>query len=212
MSRSRASNYLLLSAVIALLFAGTGAFILWGALKEKREEEAKFKQATNLVQELKERYLKTAEDEDSIRSAISEFNALEKQSLIVLNSDVASAQQRLEWAEQVRKIARDHALPKLDFELAPQRTLQSLGAEKNFSLVASQMKIKMGLLHEGDLLHVLDALQKVKGARVSNKSCSIYKATNDTSQSRATLLADCDMDWVFVQRDTFNQSRVEVAP
>ncbi|HEX5125794.1 MAG TPA: hypothetical protein VFW00_03560 [Rhodocyclaceae bacterium] len=191
-----ASRYLGWSLVLACVLVTAGSMLIALSHRELQTKRAEFEQASSTIHELRERYQRTASDEATIRATIGRFNGLLQQGLI-------GPENRLDWADELRAIRDTRRIPKIEFELVPQRVLSPLDSRGEYTLTASQMKLQAGLLHEGDLLRLLADLRNTRGALVVPRSCDLEHATpSHDNDDSITLQAHCALDWITIQQNT----------
>jgi hypothetical protein len=85
------------------------------------------------------------------------------------------------------------------YEFAPRRALDGEGAEQRFGLNASAMSLQARLLHEEDLVWLLDDLARRAPALIQPRRCDVSRLppANATGALRDGLLsADCLIDWI----------------
>ncbi len=108
------------------------------------------------------------------------------------------AERRLDWIRRISQIKEALRLPELDYELAPQQAaagaapLPSMKGRYEFR--SSAMKLRLGLLHEGDLLGFLDELDKPVSAVPRVRACRIERIADAGAGAR--LGAECRVDWI----------------
>ena len=196
---SAVSRQLSLSALIAVILIALGAGLLWGSQQQLLRARRDHAQERSAAQALHQRYQKAQADEPTIRDTIARFNQHQQQGLI-------GAENRLEWANAVRSIGQTRRIDKLEFTLAPQRELGKLDPDGRFSTRASQMKLTMQVLHEGDLLRVLADLHALPGALIQPRRCSLSPLANGADQGNSRLAAECELDWITAQAPTPDSS------
>lgn len=113
------------------------------------------------------------------------------------------AEQRLAWVELIRDARARHRLGALDYEFAPQRLLDATVAPAEagqLEVASSALRIRLPLLHEGDLLTLLDELTRNAPALVRVRECSIARRTateaGPGNAGAETLQADCLLEWI----------------
>jgi len=112
----------------------------------------------------------------------------------------AGTERRLEWLAQLRKTAAEHHVSSLEAEFAAQVPLDP-GTTRYPELRASRMHLRMGLLHDEDLLGLLADLRRQASAVLHVRSCSIERipAGHDGDAGEGTaarLRAECSIDWL----------------
>jgi hypothetical protein len=71
--------------------------------------------------------------------------------------------------------------------------------------MASQMKLTLTLLHEGELLNVLDDLRNQAPAWISLRACQITRQkTSPTAAvqpaTNAAIQAECTLEWLTIEQ------------
>jgi hypothetical protein len=183
-SRLRGS---LLAAVLMLMAGVTVALAsrdrivsaraaFFAARAERNDIGAKLKQARG--------------EEHEIRQKAALFKALEARGVV-------GEEQRLEWVELLGEIRDRRRLIEVRYEFAPPRALDGDKVPAgSFGLYASAMKLQVRLLHEEDLLRLLDELREQARALVQVKRCDVARLTNVNDAMRGELQADCLIDWI----------------
>lgn len=187
--RLRAS--LLLACGLLLVGIATAAYSArWLAQEQRKLHEAEARQRRVQAQ-LAEARREAAE----IDARIALFRALQARGVI-------SAEARLDWVEAVEALRRSIGLPRLEYELLPQRPLALPGVEAEpgaYRFTASTMRLRMDLLHEGDLLQFLDQLPTRVGAILRLRACTLERPGGNAVPHGAGLSAACTLDWITLQ-------------
>ena len=146
------------------------------AQAERNEFDGKLKQVRNEENEIKQ------------KSAV--FNALQTRGMI-------GEEQRLEWVELLKDIRDTRRLIDLQYEIAPQRRLDS-DAARGFAFYSSTMRLQLKLLHEEDLTRLIDDLRERARALIQVKHCDVSRLPQSATDSStiAQLQADCRIDWI----------------
>jgi len=174
---------------LATLMTGIGAALASWAAIQKLEAKVLNRQAAENRQQITARLSQAQTEEITIRPSLAHFNALQKRGVI-------GPEHRLEWAERMSQIRRARK-PMLDYEMAPQTLLEKTSA--GLSLHASRMIIKAHLLHEGDLLRLIDELHAIDSAIVLPRRCTIER--QDPGAPNPSLFASCELDWITLTLD-----------
>jgi hypothetical protein len=71
-------------------------------------------------------------------------------------------------------------------------------ATGQFDLMRSSMKLSFQVLHEGDVLHFFDLLEKTNSGVFQLKKCTLQRIDNTTPTARfqPNLRAECMLDWL----------------
>ena len=116
-------------------------------------------------------------------------------------SGIVGEENRLEWTELLREIRDRRRLPALDYEIAPQRPLDPISGDLVF--LASPMQLNAHLLHEEDLLRLLDDLHRHARPLLRVRECTLERlprgaAEGSSAHPRANLRAECQIDWITI--------------
>ncbi|MGQ0443387.1 MAG: hypothetical protein ACT4OH_08125 [Methylophilaceae bacterium] len=109
-------------------------------------------------------------------------------------------ERRIEWIEQLRQIHAQHKLFSIDYQIGLQEPyspsfIPSMG---NFSMQRSIMRLNLDMLHEGDLINLLDGLHE-QTAPLIVRDCEIKRpigAIVNTKNLTSNLKAACEIDWL----------------
>lgn len=188
---SSAINLKNLAGSLALLF-GTCALVagaLWWTHTQAQLARQSLLAAQARHSETRARLARVSDDEREIREKITRYRE-------IINRGLTQPEQRLHWIETLRSIKEARRLLGLNYEISPQRVLDSRGG---YDFLVSSMRLDMPLLHENDLLGLIDDLVARVPAIVSVKSCRIERSANEHTRSSAQLQASCEIDWIKLQ-------------
>ena len=146
------------------------------AQAERNEFDGKLKQVRN--------------EEDEIKQKSAVFNALQTRGMI-------GEEQRLEWVELLKDIRERLRLIELRYEISPQQPLEKAPGG-TLALHASTMKLQLNLLHEEDLIRLLDDLRRQARALIQVKRCDVSRIPRSGPENtlQGFLQAECLIDWV----------------
>ncbi len=181
-----------LAMLVAMLAAGTG-LIYWTG-QEQLAAELQLAAARTERSQARERLTRIAEEEKEVNDKLEVYRRLK--SLHILGEE-----QRLEWADAMARIRTGRELLDLRYIVERQRLLVSApGKPANVDFFASNMKVDIALLHEGDLLGFLRDLRESGNAFYAVKRCMISRTgTAATGASIVPRLrADCDIDLITI--------------
>jgi hypothetical protein len=178
-------QWALIFLTLSLLVTG-GA--VWFTLTLQKQTAQAYATATAADKEIDSKISRARGEEHELREKITRFQMLK-------NRGIIGAEQRLDWIEAIGRIKAARRISQFDYEFAPQRPVDAAilpggAAAGGFTIMASQMRLHMRLLHEGDLLNVLDDLRATAPALIQVRGCKI-----DHSAS-AQLNADCTLEWI----------------
>jgi hypothetical protein len=121
----------------------------------------------------------------------------------LVSRGVIGPERRLDWVDRLAQIKNSHDLASLEYELAPQQpaSIESLPlATSRYEFLASRMKLKVGLLHEQQLLNFLDDLARPDSAILRIRACRIERIADPPQDAR--LAAECAIDWITLRDRT----------
>lgn len=115
-------------------------------------------------------------------------------------------ERRLSWVEELEAINKNMALPRLSYaiEARSETELPHVRVRNNnIQIHVSEMNIQAGLLHEGDFIRLLSALENNATGFFSVKSCTLNSSFDRSIQEfnprNAYLNIDCALDWLTVK-------------
>jgi hypothetical protein len=180
--------------LVVLTLVGTGS--VWTTQQMKASSEKAVQEATAARRDIQSKLARAREEEQELRDKIGRFQALKTQGYI-------GPEQRLDWIETLARIKTSRRIFRLDYEFAPQRPVDAAiipggAAAGGFEIMASQMKLQMQLLHEGELLAFLAELRESVQALIQVRSCVIERIPASTTDRgrNAQLKADCTLEWI----------------
>lgn len=178
----------------ALLLSAAGGLIAWWSAGEadqaQRERDAAAAHKNQLEQRL--RQARTEEQELKARTQI----------FLQWQADgITGEEKRLEWTEALRNIQHNLHLPGMNYEFGVQTPLENVSGAA-YAWFGSPLRLQLSLLHEGDLLRTLSAIEREAPALVLARSCKLTRQTSDetTGTSSAQLKAECEMQWLTARR------------
>ncbi len=122
-----------------------------------------------------------------------------------LRKGVIGEEQRLSWIEELQRVNRDLKLPSLRYEINPQETARIPGIKvpKKITVNISTMRLTASLLHEGDILTLLDALRKNANGFYSLTECDIGSRVSTVTEliyapDTSYVNLECSLDWYTV--------------
>ncbi len=147
----------------------------------------------SLLNQARQKYQSSGLEKETITQYLPIYNEL-------LASGFIGEEKRIEWIESLRKIHAQNKLFSIDYSIGLQENykpsfLSNLG---NFKLHRSVMKLNLDMLHEGDLLALIDGLQEQTTPFIV-RDCEITRpigAVINTKNISANLKAACEIDWL----------------
>lgn len=188
-------------AAACMVLAGAGAALVSRHLLEAERQAQR--QALALQANIHARLARTADEARYAQTHAERFAALVEQGTI-------GAERRLEWLERMRQIKAARKLYDLQFEIAPQQTIDPEllpQSDGDYEFRSSAMRLQMQLLHEGDLLGFVGDLRGSAHGFVRPRSCVIERLASPGGETPADVVAfgprlkaDCVIDWITIQQ------------
>ena len=174
-----------LSVSAAVAMVSASLYFRQNMEREYQTHHGKFREASR-------KYLAVDDEERSISRYLPEFRRLYAAGRL-------GRERRLSWLETLRRAGDSNGLPLVTYKLDAQRGAApdfsiALG---NYKLYTSAMSLSLGLLHEGDLLQLFQALDRGALGQYSIKSCALTRSGKklDLRGRSANLNADCVLEW-----------------
>lgn len=181
-----------LLAFVALLVAGVW-LVVWS--KDKRAvDTAVLAAARQDRTQVKERLMRIAEEEREVREKLKRYQQLR-------DLGILGEEQRLEWADAMKRIRSELELPDLRYRVERQRSLVSVpGKPGTVDFYASTMRVELALLHGGDLFSFLSALRHSGKAYYAVRRCAVNRTGQPANMPTLAprLRAECEIDLITI--------------
>lgn len=185
-----------LIVLVICLSSSASLIVASKALQLKMQDS----QSQTLVQrnEANNKLHQAENDRQEIHDYQPKFLALRKQGFV-------GEERRLDWVESIKRIQEDRKLLAINYEISAQQVISPdpeipLG---DLELRSSQMKLKMDLLHEGDLLNFMNDLRR-KGF-YTVQGCKVSRPDTDSDSVHLPLVAECIIFWLTLGEPSNNQ-------
>ncbi len=147
----------------------------------------------NLLNQARQKLQSSGLEKDTIIQYLPAYNEL-------LASGFIGEERRIEWIETLRQIHGQHKLFSIDYSIGLQENykpsyLPNLGS---FVLHRSVMSLKLDMLHEGDILALLDGLHQQTTPFIV-RDCEISRPIGVAVNAKnvaANMQANCEIDWL----------------
>jgi hypothetical protein len=184
--------------LIIMSLVGGGA--VWTTEQMRKSSNQTLLEATAARKEIQAKLARTRDEQQELTEKLNRFQMLRTRGLI-------GPEKRLDWIEAIARIKTARRIFKLDYEFAPQRSLDASilpggGAAGSFEFMSSQMRMQIHLLHERELLDFIADLRadlrKTVEALVHVRSCTIERLAPSAAErgSKAQLKAECTLEWI----------------
>ncbi len=158
-------------------------------------------QAGNTLKVEKQRYQNALERKRLLETYESRFHQLE-------SNGTFGEEQRLKWVEAIESSARSQKIPYLKYTIDKRQQLDSpqlLRSYPDIDIFISPMQLEMQLLHEGDLLALLNTLQASTASLFDIQQCAITRNINShasvlDSGTDKNFSSRCTLNWYTIQK------------
>ena len=143
-------------------------------------------------QEIDSKLRQVRNEENEIRQKAERFSQLQTRGII-------GDESRLDWVELLRAIRERHGLIEVHYEFSPRHALDKTPAG-TLGLYASTMKLNARLLHEEDLIRLLDDLRREARALIQVRRCDVSRLPRTDNALQGNLQAECVIDWITLNK------------
>jgi len=180
--------------VLAISIAASVALVKFAAGK-RTAAETQHRLQTTALHDARTRYQRSGEERETILRYLPAYQQLEKEGFV-------GSEQRINWLESLRLANGQTGLFGVSYQLDAKKPF-ALTAKSNSmpqQLQHSQMKLSFGLVHEGDLMRFLRALEAQQTGIFILNGCQLDRfGRSDTPAPRqANLNAQCDLSWLTI--------------
>lgn len=187
------------SMVALVLAIMAGAVLVSVGYYQQNRAANEHRLAQTQQTETRGRLAQAAQEEAELREKIARYQDLQAKGYIGKES-------RLDWVEQIARIAGERKLVDLGYEFLPQRPADTLllpagPVAGGHGFLTSTQRISLKLLHEGDLLGLIKDLRANIRAVILVRSCGIERLPANSGERKLGLLlaAECELDWITAQ-------------
>lgn len=157
------------------------------------DENKSYQAALN---QIRDRYNTAVQERQLIERYLPEYRKLEKVGFV-------GDENRLDWIDLLRQLAVRHRVLGLAYDVQPRNAIvpPSTLNVGEFQLQGSEMQLRLSVLHEGNMLGLLQDLSTQNAGIFSLHSCSIERTQRDIaiSSQTANLTAICTLVWHTIQ-------------
>jgi hypothetical protein len=144
------------------------------------------------LNQARQRYQASGLEKETIAKYLPIYQSL-------INEGFIGEERRIEWVDSLRTIHRQNKLFSINYTIGMQEEYKPAFALNvgSFTLHRSIMKLELSMLHEGDLLTLLDALEAQHNTPFIVRQCEITRlAAITTNTLKPNMLANCELDWL----------------
>ncbi len=186
----RQLRFPILGLGLAMIAAGLLASF---ADQYRTEEKQALQVEQSLYNQARQKFESSGQEKETIIKYLPEYNRLLAQGFI-------GEERRIEWIERLRQIHGQYNLFSIDYSIGQQERYQPsfITNAGNHIINRSVMELKLDMLHEGDLIHLIEDLHQETPPFLV-RECEITRpigADIDSKKMTANLKAVCEIDWI----------------
>ncbi len=186
-------HYLAPTLIVILVAALATILMVYFSYRHHTDIQGGYDIEQAKYQEALEHYKEAKDDMRFLEHYRGRFEALETAGIFV-------AEQRVGWVDSLHAVIGAMKLSNVKYEVGPQRVSSEVLTEtdENIRINESQLKIEMNLLHEQDMLTLLDRLERKVVGRFLVERCEMKRAEIKFRfyPGRHNLNVNCDLKWL----------------
>lgn len=188
---------ILFATIVAL---GAAAFFFTGRLVDQAAAETARQRAA--LEEARLRYQRSGDEKDTIVRYLDGYEQL-------LREGVVGEERRINWIDGLRTANIHSELFGVDYQIGVQQPYAGGTGVGGIELRQSEMKIRLPLLHEGDLLRFLDTLKRQNTGLFIVDQCALDRInqTGGSPRYQPNLVAECNLSWLTLVEDSGKDKR-----
>jgi hypothetical protein len=164
------------------------------AAQRKQQAHSQLETQKNQLNQAHQRYQTSGMEKETIVKYLPRYQQL-------INHGFIGEERRIEWVDDLRTIHQQNKLFGINYSIGAQEQYKPAFTLNTgpFTLHRSIMKIELSMLHEGDLLTMIDALLARDATPFIPRECVITRVVNDSKNKLApNLMASCELDWITI--------------
>lgn len=189
---------ILVVVVLLMVLAG------WWSEQHKLAIRDRLQQQKQQLMQAEQRFRTSGQEKETIIKYLPEYQRL-------IDTGFIGQEKRLEWVDGLRRIHKDFKLFNINYSISPQENYK-LGIISNlgdFTLNRSVMKVELNMLHEGDLITLVDQLRSEQASPFILRDCELTRIVAVKPNSFVpNMLGKCEIDWLTLREP----AQTEVAP
>lgn len=166
--------------------------LVWLTESHKQDTARKLQIQKEQLIQAEQKFRTSGQEKETIIKYLPEYQHL-------IDIGFIGQEKRLEWVDSLRRIHKDRKLFNISYSINPQEAYKTslvpnLGA---FTLNRSMMKLELSMLHEGDLLTLVELLAKEQGSPFILSDCELTRiAVVNPNSFAPNMLGLCEIDWL----------------
>ena len=122
----------------------------------------------------------------------------------LIQTGMVGAEQRLDWVDTLHDSVKALKLKEVRYQFSPQAPYTDANAiaeNENYTVNISRLKLELGLLHEIDLLRVLENFDRHVPGAIHPRNCQLRRMEDifRYRDNRSNLIAECHLHWYTIQ-------------
>ena len=182
--------------IISLGAALIVATLLVGYAEQRKTEKLQaMEQQQRQLDQARQRYQASGQEKEIIIKYLPLYRQLIQDGFI-------GEERRLEWVDGLRTIHQQNKLFGINYTISTQEEYKPTFALNvgPFSLHRSIMKLELSMLHEGDLIALINALDAQQSTPFIARDCEITRSgAINTNNLAPNLRANCELDWFTIR-------------
>ncbi len=198
MKENKADLSVLKGAIIVFVISlALSSGLIWSGWYFKEKMHSEFNKSKALQRSVAENYVAIDQEKVLINKFLPAFRRLHAMG-------VFGQEQRLNWIETLRNSGERLKLPALRYEIDSQ-DLYSPTYQVNtgpFMIYASPMTLNLELVHEIDLLDILQDLDRNADGIYNLNSCNLNRRSAEINRDKleSYVIADCELMWFNIKK------------
>ncbi|HVY06064.1 MAG TPA: hypothetical protein VHB46_08815 [Burkholderiales bacterium] len=179
---------------LVIAIAAAVAMVEYSSNQRLRSEK-QYQDELKALREAQTKYQRSGEERETVTHYLQAYRQLEKIGFI-------GNEQRLNWLESLRTANAQAGLFGVDYQLSAQESYPYVAPENPLGgrIKQSRMRLSFGVLHEGELSRLFQALAAQQPGLYAINSCSLDRAGRQGPPvpRKANLTADCELSWLTI--------------
>ncbi len=185
-------------AIVFAIAIAAACALVWFTSDQLKRSETRYRDQMAALDSARTRYQRSGEERQTVLHYIQAYKQLER-------LGVVGSEQRLNWVESLRQANAQAGLFGVNYQMSAQAPYEFSGKDHPLAerVKQSQMKLFFGVLHEGDLMRLLDALSAQQAGLFTLNECTLDRAGRQGAPQpkQPNLTAECDLSWVTIEPD-----------
>lgn len=179
-------------AIVLIVVVVLMALLIWGSEYRKLDTQKRLQMQKTQLMQAEQRFRTSGQEKDTIIQYLPEYQRL-------IDIGFIGQEKRLEWVDGLRRIHKDQKLFNISYSINPQEayTIGILPNLGDFTLNRSVMKLELNMLHEGDLITLVEKLRAEQGSTFIVRDCELTRVTAAKPNTFVpNMLGKCELDWL----------------